>query len=262
MTRRHAKEKTRKNPIHQVQTREVTELLSTEDMDPEFNEATASPYTTRDKPLLPMVALRVTPKHLSYDAMKVKLHEYFLDPKLPVKRVVIAEEVSEDGVPHFHLCMYLTKFKDTKDLFVRRWLSHFPELKGNRHYSATDPYDDNFFGYVMKDKKYVLSPDWTPEDVALRVSVYDQHMKDKAQWNKNWKKQNVLQACLTELAKKGIKKPSVRQAVEEVFNYYKARDKVMNPYYMKNVAFTILHRSDEEVAERQIDTMVFQLESS
>jgi len=207
----------------------------------------------------PLIHIRATPPEDKYYDIVFRLDQFFCFSKTHFfRQAIIAEEVSSKGVKHVHILFYSKKLNDSRDLFVRRFKPFFPELKGNKMLSTKACYDANMFGYVMKDRKYVLGLDWIGQEQLEEhyQKVYSDHLNAVEEKQKRWMKQSCLDSVLQIFNSKGISRPDIDQVYDEVHGYYRSRGKVMNPFYMKNIIYTIINITDPDRAAAQKANMI------
>jgi len=204
-----------------------------------------------------LIHMRVTPPPEDYQETIDDLVMFFIFGSEELfRQAVLAEEVSAKGVKHAHVVFFSRRQSDSRDLFVRRFKHIFPELTGNKVISTKTCYDANIFGYVLKDGKCTLSSDWEHDMVEAYKKVYMDHEASKVERSKRWKKQGCLDSVLQSFQSKGIKRPDVEQVYDEVRDYYVQRGKVMNPFYMKQVIYTVLNLTDPDRAAAQKANMI------
>jgi len=204
-----------------------------------------------------LIHMRVTPPPEEYQDLIDDLVLFFINGSEELfRQAVVAEEVSAKGVKHAHVVFFSRRQSDSRDLFVRRFKNVFPELKGNKVISTKACYDSNIFGYVLKDGQCTLSSDWDNEMVEAYNKVYMDHQAAGEERQKRWKKQGCLDSVLQSFQSKGIKRPEVEQVYDEVREFYVARGKVMNPFYQKQVIYTILNLTDPDRAAAQKANMI------
>jgi len=179
---------------------------------------------------------------------------------VPISKVLIAFETSDSGVEHCHVIFNLHE-NDTREKFIQRFRTAFPSCCGNRGYSSKMCYDQKMRGYIMKDGLWNTSKDCSPRDVISWQRAWERHVESKRKWDKNWEKQGVIENVLQELSSKGLKKPSTRDIVYQVSEYYTKRQKVINPFHFRNVAWSVKHFSDPEAKEAQLEKMIFDVDN-
>jgi len=205
----------------------------------------------------PLIHMRVTPPPEDYQDVIDDLVLFFINGSDELfRQAVVAEEVSSKGVKHAHVVFFSRRRSDSRDLFVRRFKTVFPELKGNKIISTKACYDSNIFGYVLKDGNCTLSADWDTDMVEAYNKVYIDHQAAGEARQKRWEKQNPLDSLLQNFQGRGITKPTDEQVYDELREYYKKRGKVQNPYYMKQIIYTVLNLTDPDRAAAQKSNML------
>jgi len=218
-------------------------------------------HSREHQPIFHIRMTPISPQH--YKETSVRLQTWFRCLVDYHALVLIGCEVgSVTEKPHFHCVFYSLIVDDDLKSYMQRFKRMFREYKGNEMYSSC-VVDEKFYGYSMKDKEYMLvGYDWTvceEEDEQGETyeekfnRVYAEHLESKKQWNKNWKKQGILEAIKQDITQRGIKRPSTKDYARAAAEYYVKRGKVCNPAYARYAGNTARMIDDPEYLEYEIE---------